>query len=135
MPVVSRSDCTQTNVQEYYTFYKDSEATGFTAVVESVDLQFQACQGANNRNNDLSAFVQQLVNDGKLSDAEQDIISQRVVGNHQCPTAIENKLNEAGFESGFNIDESKWTFIIGEGFDDRQPNVKYFQEMFEAQDE
>lgn len=134
MPVVSRSDCTQTNVQEYYTFYKNADTTGFTAIMDGVKLQFQSCQGANNRNNDLSAFVQQLVNDEKLSTNEQDIYNTRVVGNRNCPSAIGAKLNEAGFQNGFNIDESEWTFIIGENFGNEQPDLVHFQEMFDAQD-
>merc|ERR1719326_2546339 len=102
MPVVSRSDCTQTNLEEYYTFTKKSGSTGFTAVVDRIKLTYQACQGANNNNNDLSAFVQQLVNDGKLNTTQQDIFSQRVVGNGQCNNAITDVLASHDFEKGFN---------------------------------
>ena len=111
MPVVTRSDCTQTNVEEQYMFYKNS--TGFTAMVEEVDLSFASCQGANNQNNDLEAFVQQLVNDGKLGEAEQDIFKTRVVGHNNCPAKRDELLSDAGFESGFVIDESRWQFIVG----------------------
>ena len=69
MPIVSRSDCTQTNVQEYYNFVKNVGTPGYTSVIERMSLQFEACQGAG-QNNDLEAFVQQLVNDGKQSATE-----------------------------------------------------------------
>jgi hypothetical protein len=111
MPVVTRSDCTQTDVKEQYRFFKNS--TGFTATVEKVDLSFESCQGANNKNNDLEAFVQQLVNDGKLGEAEQDIFKTRVVGDNNCDSKRNELLSAAGLESGFVIDESRWQFIVG----------------------
>lgn len=137
MPVVSRSDCTQTNLEEYYTFTKKYDDTGFTGVVDRIKLAYQACQGANNNNNDLTAFVQQLVNDGKLTTEHQDIYSQRVVGNHQCNNAITDVLASHEFEKGFNVNASKWTYIVGEQFDDEEPiyNARLFKEMFEAQPE
>ena len=115
MPVVSRSDCTQTNVDEYYIFTKKAGEPGFSGMVDSITLSYQACQGANNHNNDLSAFVQQLVNDEKLTTDVQDIFKTRVVGNHQCNDAIEDVLESNNFTKGFNIDSNKWTFIVGEG--------------------
>ncbi len=78
-----------------------------------LDLSFASCQGANNENNDLEAFVQQLVNDGNLGEAEQDIFRTRVVGDNNCPSKRDELLSNAGFESGFVIDESRWQFIVG----------------------
>ena len=133
MPVVSRSDCTQTNVDEYYIFTKKANEPGFTGVVDRIKLAYQACQGANNSNNDLSAFVQQLVNDEKLTTNEQDIFKTRVVGNNQCNNAIANVLESNDFAKGFNIDTSKWTYVVGEGFSDqsRIMDARLFKEMFE----
>ena len=134
MPVVSRSDCTQTNVKEYYSFSKSANAVGFTSTIDSIKLQFQACQGANNNNNDLSAFVQQLVNDGKLSTAEQNIFKERVVGKNQCSSAVNSLLDKSGFEKGYLIDDTKWTHVVSENFDDQISilNYKVLQEMVEA---
>ncbi len=138
MPVVTRSDCTQTNVQEHYKFAKVLNGPCFTNSVDYLKLQFQACQGANNRNNDLEAFVQQLVNDGKMTTAEQDIFKKRVVGRRNCPSAVDNLLEAQGFQSGHNIDETKWTFVVGESFsfEDHEPILdnRLFQEMLEAQE-
>ena len=137
MPVVSRSDCTQTNVKEYYVFTKKAGEPGFVGIVDRIRLEYQACQGANNKNNDLSAFVQQLVNDEKITTAEQDIFNKRVVGNNQCNNAITNALESDNFTKGFNIDSDKWTFIAGEGFpeEDRIKDARLFKEMFESQDQ
>jgi hypothetical protein len=54
-----------------------------------------------------------LVNDGKLGEAEQDIFKTRVVGHNNCPSKRDELLSDAGFESGFVIDESRWQFIVG----------------------
>ncbi len=136
MPVVSRSDCTQTNVKEHYSFYEDSSGSGFSGVLNAIKLQYQACQGANNQNNDLSAFVQQLVNDGKLSTTEQEIFQKSVVGKNNCEAAVESLLEESGFESGHDIDYDDWTFVVGEGFDNETPiyDKELFREMVEAQE-
>jgi len=136
MPVVTRSDCTQTNVQEYYTFVKNPTSSGYTSAIDKISLQFQSCQGTNNRNNDLEAFVEQLVYDGKLSTDEQEIFKGQVVGNHNCPTATDELLASSGFQRGYNIDETKWTFIVGEGFPDEAPLLdgRILKEMIEVQD-
>ena len=112
MPVVTRADCTQTDVEEHYTF-THTPATGVTGVVDGLTIAFSACQGANNKNNDLNAFVQQLVNDEKLSAEDKDAFNTRVIGNNQCPTARDELREQSGFESGFTIDEERWTYIVG----------------------
>ena len=82
--------------------------------IDKIDLVYSSCQGANNQNNDLEAFVQQLVNDGKLSTAEQDIFKTRVVGKDQCEQKTSEYIKKSGYEAGYEIDESKWTYIVGE---------------------
>ena len=136
MPVVTRSDCTQTNVVERYIFSKIGSTPGFSSVIDEINIQFQACQGANNKNNDLNAFVQQLVNDGKLSTDQQQTFNDHVVGNNNCPTVVDDMLGDAGFKPGFDIDETKWSFVVGEGFDDQHPMIdtRIVQERMEAQD-
>ena len=136
MPVVSRSDCTQTNVKEYYTFYENSNGSGFSSTLNGIKLQYQACQGANNNNNDLSAFVQQLVNDGKLSTTEQAIFEERVVGHNNCDDAVEKLWEDSGFQRGHDINYDEWTFVVGEGFDDETAiyDKRLVKEMVEAQD-
>lgn len=59
LPVVTRSDCTQVDVTETFTFDYDP-LDGFSVTVSDVDIEFNACQGLNNNNNDLSAYVASL---------------------------------------------------------------------------
>ncbi len=133
MPVVTRADCTQTNVKENYTF-KIADGS-MSSSLDSISLEYQACQGANNSNNNLRAFVKQLVNEGKLSGAELDIVDSRLVGDGKCPSAINSLLSSKDFKKGFDIEEDKWTFIVGEGFDDEKPSLDYrvLNERMEAQ--
>ena len=112
MPVVTRADCTQTDVEEHYTFSKDPEV-GISGSIDKMTVKFESCQGANNKNNDLTAFVQQLVDDGKLSTIEQDIYASRVVGHDQCSTKRDELLQTSEYHSGFYIDETKWDYIVG----------------------
>ena len=117
--------------------------SGFTGSIDRIDIDFEACQGANNRNNDLKAFVQQLVDDGKLTTSAQNIFNTRIVGDDndngngdECASAREALLEAEGFERGFNIDSTKWTFIMGEQFDDEDPILSndLLKERVEAQD-
>ena len=113
MPVVTRSDCSQADITEKYTFVKDP-SVGITGAIDAVTVKFESCQGANNKNNDLTAHVQQLVDDGKLSTTEQASFQERVVGNNQCNAVRDMLLTESSYSSGFNIDDDQWTYITGE---------------------
>ena len=118
MPVVTRSDCTQTDVEEHYTF-THNPSTGITGEVDGLTVAFNSCQGANNKNNDLNAFVQQLVNDGKLTAEHKADFNTRVIGNNNCPAARDNLFEASGLEEGFEIDDDRWTYIVGKfGFYD-----------------
>ena len=112
MPVVTRSDCTQTDVEETYSFYKDNETELFGEVTKST-VAFNSCQGANNKNNDLNAFVQQLVNDGKLTAEHKADFNTRVIGNKNCPAARDNLFEASGYEEDYVINDDRWTYIVG----------------------
>ena len=112
MPVVTRADCTQTDVEEHYMFLKDP-ASGVSGVIDDLSVSFNSCQGANNKNNDLTAFVQQLVNDDKLNVSQQDIYSSRVVGHNQCNAKRDELMASSGYHSDFYLDEEKWDYIVG----------------------
>jgi len=97
MPVVTRSDCTQvdtTNEEfDFVYFYGD-----FNATLVQVDIDFNSCQGANNNNNDLEAYYEQLTNDGKASEAELAELRNHLVGETYCREAIDEFLKEKGVE-------------------------------------
>eukprot|EP00640_Fibrocapsa_japonica_P000104 CAMPEP_0113939400 /NCGR_PEP_ID=MMETSP1339-20121228/5721_1 /TAXON_ID=94617 /ORGANISM="Fibrocapsa japonica" /LENGTH=543 /DNA_ID=CAMNT_0000942899 /DNA_START=75 /DNA_END=1706 /DNA_ORIENTATION=+ /assembly_acc=CAM_ASM_000762 len=86
MPVVTRSDCTEIDAKESLEI-NYSASTGELGVnILSVEIDFNACQGENNQNNDLSAYYQRLVNEGRASQEEKEIIDSMLV--HDCKDPI-----------------------------------------------
>lgn len=57
MPVISRADCTQTDVEESFTVELGG-AGNISITLDSIDVTFNACQGATN--NDLASYVDTL---------------------------------------------------------------------------
>uniref|UniRef100_A0A7S2PKW2 Fucolectin tachylectin-4 pentraxin-1 domain-containing protein n=1 Tax=Leptocylindrus danicus TaxID=163516 RepID=A0A7S2PKW2_9STRA len=114
MPIVSRADCTQMNVKEKYSF-KKNDGTGFTGTLRETTLEFQACQGANSKNNDLEAFYQQLVDDDKITTTQQKVFKKYIVGNNNCQSTINEFIELKGYTQGFTNDKSTWKYIIGLG--------------------
>ncbi len=101
MPVVTRSDCTELDVTETFKFSWNTATTTLTATLDEVDdIDFNACQGANNRNNDLEAYYQKLVNQGKATQANLEKLQNILVGagGRKCDTAIESFLGTQGIQ-------------------------------------
>merc|ERR1719396_265533 len=95
MPVVTRSDCTQvdtTNEEFDFMYYYGD----FNVTLVNVDIDFNSCQGANNNNNDLEAYYEQLTNDGKASETELAELRSHLVGETYCREAIDEFLKEKG---------------------------------------
>lgn len=104
MPVVTRSDCTQTDVQETYevTCNANPDAPGCTAVIAKINVDFNACRGIDNRNNnDLSAYFARLHQEGHLDDTQKGALKEILVEKGNCPRAIERNLARAGIVRGF----------------------------------
>jgi len=95
MPVVTRADCTEITVTEDVTFTYNSE-DGLRAEISNTDIQFNACQGANNNNNDLGAYYERLVNEEKISEEKRDAFEEIVVGETYCREAIDEFLDSKG---------------------------------------
>jgi hypothetical protein len=90
MPVVTRSDCTQIDVDENAKFtYADG---ALSVEVTNFDIDFNACQGANNNNNDLEAYYEQLVDEDKADPEELEDLHEHLVGETYCREAIDSFL-------------------------------------------
>ena len=72
----------------------------------------------------------------KKSESKQDTFRTRVVGDNNCASATAILLDEYGFEKGYDIDSSKWTFVGDRGFDGQKSIIDdhLFKEMVDAQD-
>lgn len=99
MAVVTRADCTEMSVREKFKVSWDASNKTLAVSLEDVeDINFNACQGANNKNNDLEAYYQKLVDQGRADQDDFDELKQTLVGkeNGKCNTAIENFMETKG---------------------------------------
>lgn len=95
MPVVSRADCTEMDISENFRYVYEHETQRFKVIDRGVDIAFNACQGANDNNNDLEAYYERLVDEGRADPFELELLQEKLVGD--CGPAIEDfvadKLN------------------------------------------
>lgn len=95
MPVASRADCTEMDISESFRYVYDSLTQRFNVIDKGVDIEFNACQGANDNNNDLEAYYERLVAEGRADQFELELLQKKLVGD--CESAIddfvESKLN------------------------------------------
>merc|ERR1712226_1316797 len=92
-PVVSRSDCTEIEcvTEELFFEYENGELNIY---VSNVDIEFNACQGLNeDDDNDLFAYYERLVDEGLVEDQTAQVL-EHIVGDDQCPDAIKDFLTE-----------------------------------------
>jgi len=118
MPTATRSDCTQIDVDETYRITKGITKDGdglMTATIESIDIDYNACQGVNNRNNDLSAYFHQLHEDGKVSNDKRAALGKYLVENENCPAATAHLMSTKGYVEGYNYDEAVWNQVAEKG--------------------
>ena len=110
MPTVSRSDCTQVDLTE--TIKIDYDGTTFSTQITHIDVNFNACRGVNNRNNDLWAYMARLYYQGDIS-PEQFGKAGRIITNTGCSEAERLHLNEQSLTRGYDHDVSTWTKVAG----------------------
>ncbi|KAL7464556.1 hypothetical protein ACHAXS_004891, partial [Conticribra weissflogii] len=112
MPVVSRSDCTQVDLTEEFKMVFDGDK--FEVAVTKSEISFNACQGINNRNNDLWAYAARLYQEGKITNEQFGKIG-RVITDDGCDVAVQYELEKAGLTRGYSYDDSIWTKVAGKG--------------------
>lgn len=88
MPVVSRADCTEMTINETYRYlYRGANGSGFSVKLRNASIEYNACEGANNNNNDLEAYYERLVDEGRADAGELEALQDKLVGD--CVGAIE----------------------------------------------
>ena len=113
MPTVSRCDCTQVDLTETVKITYDPDAdTPFQAALTHVHVDFNACQGINNRNNDLWAYIAKLYYQGDVTN-RQFGQAGRIITDNGCDEATSYKLLAKGLTTGYDHDVSKWTYVAG----------------------
>eukprot|EP00521_Asterionellopsis_glacialis_P007862 CAMPEP_0195287868 /NCGR_PEP_ID=MMETSP0707-20130614/4757_1 /TAXON_ID=33640 /ORGANISM="Asterionellopsis glacialis, Strain CCMP134" /LENGTH=739 /DNA_ID=CAMNT_0040347671 /DNA_START=73 /DNA_END=2289 /DNA_ORIENTATION=- len=117
MPIVTRSDCTQIDVQETFKFSFNGV---FSAELKNIDIDFNSCQGINRhgraQNNDLWAYMNRLFLDDKVSAQKLADLSNVLVGDFSgsCDKVV-NKMMHQDYDlsTGYVHDESEWTIVAG----------------------
>jgi hypothetical protein len=130
-----------------------SSDKGLVATIVSLNIEFNACQGADEQGNDLVAYYEQPINDGKATRAEKDVFDK--VGETYCGEAIHEFLDGSGlvakpvcvcFEQGLDycgcdtVDQVKIVVQLPEPrvarsgrdgiFKDNHPNVNLIENYF-----
>jgi len=85
MPKVSRSDCTQVDVDLTFTFHRSSNGYIQAETEDAPDIDFNACRGTdfndgNNANNDLASYAVKLTDQGRMSIETRDGIFETLLG-------------------------------------------------------
>jgi len=95
MPTVSRSDCTQTEHQYYFSFSYAASSADLVATAIGRRVEFNACDGETA--NDLESKYQQMVDNDEIAD-QTGAFSEIVVGDDGCSDAIEDFMGDKGFQ-------------------------------------
>jgi hypothetical protein len=82
MPIVSRADCTEIEwTRRYKVSYGGALGAGFSVkILGGSEIAFNACQGANDTNNDLEAYYERLVEEEKRTAEELASLQETIVG-------------------------------------------------------
>jgi regulation of enolase protein 1 (concanavalin A-like superfamily) len=110
MPTVSRSDCTQVDLTESVKIQYDGSA--FVGKLTRVHVDFNACQGINNRNNDLWAYMARLYYQEDIT-PEQFGEAGKIITDRGCHEATRYHLNEMGLTRGYDHAIANWTKVAG----------------------
>ena len=99
MPVVTRADCTEMNINESYQVTLKDNGRMF-AEITGTTIEFNACRDAdgNAGGNDLENYLRYLNNEG-IYTIDEATIRKYLVGSTECPAAIETFLNSKGLTS------------------------------------
>ena len=119
MPVASRADCTEMDVDErLYFHYDGSGADGWTMTLEDVEITYNACQGTNRQgnadNNDLWAYANRLYMEGRLSADVLNKISKNLVGDNPnvCDHAEQAMMAANRYSVGYSAPDG-WVQMAG----------------------
>eukprot|EP00986_Skeletonema_menzelii_P004374 scaffold1483_cov153-Skeletonema_menzelii.AAC.4 len=112
MPTVTRSDCTEIDATERFRIVYDESTNLIEGNITLVDINFNACQGINNRNNDLWHYMGRLFYEGKIENTQWGEAG-RIITNSDCDYAVEEALSQKSLAPGYDHDVSEWTSVAG----------------------
>jgi hypothetical protein len=113
MPTVTRSDCTQVDLAESIKITFNSRSNTFTGKLTDVHVDFNACRGINNRNNDLWAYMARLYYQGDIEPSQFGEAGRIITNTDFCLDSVRYGLNEKSLHIGYDADTSRWTQVAG----------------------
>jgi len=97
MPIVTRADCTEIDVDEYWKFEWSATLETFTVILDRAEIDFEACQGSG-ENNDLRDHYKKLYEDGHASWDEYEAVKKTVVDNSRCYEGVDAMMFDKGYD-------------------------------------
>jgi len=114
MPLVTRSDCTQVDLTEYWEVEYDPDADPqFSPRMRDVEIDFNACRGRNNRNNDLWAYAARLYDDGRMTRHQFGKVGRVLTNDSSCHHGVKNAFHAKGLVAGHIHDPTEWALVAG----------------------
>jgi len=111
MPIVTQSDCTQVDVTENWQL--DFDGTTITTKMIKVEIDFNACQGRGNENNDLWAYAARLYDEGGITAEQFGKVGRVLTNDHDCYHATEFAKQQKGLYTGYTHAADTWTKVAG----------------------
>eukprot|EP00573_Skeletonema_grethae_P005126 CAMPEP_0201696956 /NCGR_PEP_ID=MMETSP0578-20130828/8801_1 /ASSEMBLY_ACC=CAM_ASM_000663 /TAXON_ID=267565 /ORGANISM="Skeletonema grethea, Strain CCMP 1804" /LENGTH=943 /DNA_ID=CAMNT_0048182993 /DNA_START=81 /DNA_END=2912 /DNA_ORIENTATION=- len=111
MPMATRSDCTQVDLTEDFSVVFDGSS--IKARMDKVEIDFNACQGKNGRNNDLYAYHWRLYEEGKVDRFQFGKVGRTLTDDSRCRYGREYELAKKGLQYGYKYNEDEWTQVAG----------------------
>jgi len=101
-------------------------------VLTDIEIDFNSCQGKNNRNNDLAAYVRRLVDEGKITADQRYALSEHLVENQNCPMAMKYHFeSKHNITTGYAVGD-QWELIAGkDAFDFHSMGSGLFNTLYE----
>jgi hypothetical protein len=129
MPMATRSDCTQVDLTEDWKIEFDG-VNSMVGTLTKVEIDFNACRGRNNRNNDLWAYAARLYDEGRMTRHQFGAVGRVLTNDHDCYHGVEMAKSQKGYVTGYNHDETAWTFVAGR--DNMNDGGPFGREAFNA---
>jgi len=113
MPTVSRSDCTQIEVQETYKLTYDATVKQFTGEISQIEIDFESCKGFDNTNNNLAAYVTRMTRENHINSDQRHDLMKYIVGDNRCDMVRKHYINDKyELKLGYNPGP-QWTLLVG----------------------
>lgn len=132
MPTVSRSDCTQIEVDETYKLTYEASTKQFTGEISRIEINFEACQGFDNTNNNLAAYVTRMTRENHINSDQRHELMKYIVGDYRCDMVRKHYINEK-YELKLGYDPGPvWSILVGrDAFEYRAITTSLFKLLYD----